>query len=609
MSRPRLAALTLTLAAAATFVALRATGSRSAPTSEPGHTLVRAAVTQVTPEVSRLTSSSTSTSNRGSYQLRYRAEQTLHLPADQGGTLAALLELRGRLVLDASAAECAMELSEVTVVDARLNGQRLVGTEAVAEAAVGQPVRARFDAAGAFSGLEVPAEVREAMQGVFQHLGATLQRAATEGDRQEATPIGTVTARYVRSEIGLLRHRGAYVQVRPTLSGLQAQATASGQTRFGTDGQGALLTVAHDEATRATADDGTVVMTDRLTLSLTREGDAAPVAGGAPGRAVAVGEVAPDADGERSLLVSAAGGMDAAELAQLLMAHGGAATLPDHATFLYRAAALLALDPEAARRLGPVYATLPAASGGRAVVLDLLAQVGTPAAQQTLVGILASEEARADPVYVLHVQRVAFVAEPGAEVVAFVEAFAATAPPALQAAASHALGAVAGHRARSGDAAAAVAMTQPLVDQLADPATRETALRGLGNAGLAAHANAIAALRADPEPRVRRAVASALRTHDTEATLALLLGLARDPDASVAAEAVRTLGDLTLDAAAFARLGTLASTVHEPLVLEDLVNVLATRADLAEARAVLAHLAVRTDLPSRLAARLRGLLG
>ncbi|MCK6574350.1 HEAT repeat domain-containing protein [Myxococcota bacterium] len=290
-----------------------------------------------------------------------------------------------------------------------------------------------------------------------------------------------------------------------------------------------------------------------------------------------------------------------------------AATLPDHARWLWRAVGLLRRSPELAATLPAAYAQMRPASPGRALVADLLAQAGTPEAQAALRAVLSGPAAQADPEYGLHLQRLSFVAEPTSETVAFARTQAAEAAPEQRGAARLALGAVAGAFCARGPSSACDDASGDLTAALGEARAageRATLLQALGNAGTATVEPLARAAMDDDAPEVRAAAALALRKRTSPAARAALLRLGRDPSPAVATTALSALRGQTLDADAVRAIASLADApLAHAGVAEHLALILAPHvATLPEARAALERLidGGRTTAAQR--ARLRALL-
>lgn len=556
----------------------------------------------------------------GRYALEFASEQTARV-ADLGEQgLSAALRLRGVVSIEGGeAGALSLRLSGAQVDAAHLSGRPLAGLQDVFAAADGAPVSARYDARGVFTGLDVPDAVREAGQGVFQQLAATLQGLTATGSHREATPLGTVRATGGVEGDTHVRRRDEYTSVTPSgIDRLTSLRVESGETRYTYDAAGRLDTLEHTEHTVGRRDDGVVVLDETLHITLRRLGDTtrddAPAV--TARRSVGVGGLAPDRDAERQMLATAANGLTPEALAQQLLAFASAASMPDHGGFLYRAAALLRLDPAAARAVGATFAQMPAASPGRTLVLDLLAQVNTDAAQAVLVELLESPEASEDPAYALHVQRAGLASDPGPAVVEFARTLADDPPEGLDTAAAYTLGAVAGNVARRGgadDRALGLALAEPLrarLDAAETPAERALALRALGNVGAPELLEDIDAFTHDAAPEVRQAAAAAMRRVDTPEGRGALVAMLGDASPDVAAEALRNLTDMQLTEVDLAGLAALAEVpALSDELAEMLVNAASFHRDSPAARQVLGRLGARAGVSGRLRARIEALLG
>jgi hypothetical protein len=386
-------------------------------------------------------------------------------------------------------------------------------------------------------------------------------------------------------------------------------------TRFSLDPGGRVVSVSHAERTRLLDAAGAELVLDNSTLELHRLDDATVASGGASGegRPVGIGEFAPDGRAEADLLRTAAAGLDVEHMTRMIRLHGAVGRVPDLSRFLFRAAALLRLEPTAAAALAGTYVELPPGAPGRGLVLDLLAQVGTEATQEALVGVLRSPAAQDDPRYDVHLQRVGFVPDPSPALVAFARELAANPPAGLEKATAFGLGAVAGQVARRGQSPEALALAEPLreaLDEAESPDARVEALRALGNAGLVEHFDALESHADAPEAGVRAAVAAAVRKHDTAEARALLVTLAADADREVALAAFEALNGHALGAPELAALAGLAKDVAlaEPVANALLTAVTPYRTG-AEGRRILAALATRADFSPATRARLEALGG
>ena len=567
----------------------------------------------------------------GRYDFQLQLAQQLNV-GEAGGVLSSALDLHGRLALrEGTRGEVLLWLVDAALDGATLGGRPVTGMDAVLSAALNQSVRLHYTPDGRFVGVDMPKTLPEAAQGVFQAIGATLQRGEPTSERTEETALGQVHASYTTVGADLARHRDKYASIHPSLPGIEraTMAAVESETRFRLDPDGTLAGMAHDEHTVGRKADGASLVDDRAHLDLAWAGPAGTPPAVSSVRPVAVGEIAPDANGDRATLVAAVDGLTPDMLVDMLLHRGNTPAMPDHSQFLWRALSLLHLRPEVALRLAQVYAEMPPGTPGRGLVLDLLAQTDTLEAQETLVAVLGSDGARRDPDYWVQFQRVGLARHPASELVEMVRntavATGADGADKMRAPAYYALGAVAGNLARHAQPAdldELQALAAPLFDALNtaetqdadDPAQakveRIMALRALGNAGLPETTEAVARSAKDPDSEVRRAAVAALRRVDTADGRAVLLRLTTDADPDVAGEAVRTLQDLTLDGDGYASLQALAGGDGlDTLVAEELVNTLSFHRAEPAARAALQALAARPELPGRLRARIEALLG
>lgn len=221
---------------------------------------------------------------------------------------------------------------------------------------------------------------------------------------------------------------------------------------------------------------------------------------------------------------------------------------------IVRAGAFLRLHPEANREIVARFRDPQATFKGRGFALDLLASAGDAPAQAAMREAIASEAARthADDLG-MYVQRFTLVAEPRPESATFLQQEYLRSRkddqlPAAQGAAAT-LGAVVNKLDRGGDRDAASAAHDLLRAELrdaTDPAMQRALLAGLGNAKRMEDVPEISALAGSTEPLVRAQVAGALRSMDSPEARQVLLGLAGDPDVSVATSVFASLKQQTL---------------------------------------------------------------
>ncbi len=267
-------------------------------------------------------------------------------------------------------------------------------------------------------------------------------------------------------------------------------------------------------------------------------------------RHVALDEVAPNPELKESLEAAAAGDIrfdDIADyIARLDLEHG----FPeDHSSFVVQAVAFLELHPERCRDLLPLFVS-DLTTGGRGLVLDLLAFAGHPTAQGVMVEALSSEVARAtDEEYTVLMQRISRVEEPTADTAAFAwSEFERVERKNERVATAYTVGAVV-RKLDDGEVSKSE-MYGGMLEALQtaeDPQRRTELLMALSNAGQPENVEVALRFAGDPSADVRRAAAMSLGRLDGQRANLTLASFARDDDEKVQRAALRTLRGHTLD--------------------------------------------------------------
>lgn len=308
-----------------------------------------------------------------------------------------------------------------------------------------------------------------------------------------------------------------------------------------------------------------------------------------------VGEVVLAADTGKRLLEDRAAGLTMEALVSDFGTWGNTGELPDHARWLWRAVGVLKLHPERAADLIPLFNAPGATSKGRVLLLDLLAAAGHHEAQEVLRELLESDEAKRDVQSAAMLQRAGMVTRPEPETVALVEGRLGTKGDAGIAAAFTAC-AMAGKLEAGGDHAQAARLSGHVRAELqreSDAERRVLLMRALGNSGLGDDRDAVLAQRSDVNPRVRAAVAMALRRDGSEEAARVLAQLVADGDSSVQRAA----------------LSTLATQVPSPQTVQQVIAVLFSgRLDLGSDPAVV-DLLSRAERSPQVTQALQLLLG
>jgi HEAT repeat protein len=281
--------------------------------------------------------------------------------------------------------------------------------------------------------------------------------------------------------------------------------------------------------------------------------------------------------------------------------------------WLVRSTALLELHPELIAEVAIRFEDEALGARGRLAVLDVLAATGGGEAQAALLRVLDSSAARHGEQRLTYLQRLVLVEDPSPETSrALRERHAqslASNDTDMAYAEAHVMGAMAGTLAARGERAEARATTDVLagaLDSAKTTAARAAYLSALGNAGDPAQIARIAKHAHDPEPAVRRSVASALRKTEEPEARATLMTLAADSDEDVQVAAIEALGHSPASPAEQRELGRLLEAPRLGGEAEGQVVTLLLRQGppSAEVRGSLEQLLAHTEDP-RLAARVR----
>lgn len=284
----------------------------------------------------------------------------------------------------------------------------------------------------------------------------------------------------------------------------------------------------------------------------------------------------------------------------------------DHNRWLWRATGLLTLRPELCDQFDALFQDPYLNHTVRAMILDLLTNVGHAQAQAALRRLLATDAARQGPGAAALYQRLALLDAPDAATLDLAESRFDTDEGPSRGPAAVVLGAVAGQRHRSGDLEGARRANEKLVSALraaGEPGERAALVLGLGNAGLEENVATLRALAEDEDSGVRGAVATALRKTATPEAEALLLDLLTDADPQVQLDASESLArqsvsDLTLRAVeARAASGAIALDA-----VPGVVTFLSAHLESEPGRAALRALLARDGLDPVMQQRIRGLL-
>jgi len=522
------------------------------------------------------------------YSLDWRSEQRVQPPmpgqkSGQTDTLQGSVRLSAELVLRSLGRKgesflLGASLENVREARLEISGQLSLDAATLKQTLTGHEVLLEVDANGALRSMhfdpKAPDLFKHQLQWLLTHAQPTLpsteaQRQAGHWEAVEPTSMGQARGTYevdAEQPLTVNRVRESYTKlyVADGQKGSLPQKLDS-SARFSFSEAGHLAGLNHRERLLVHDGAGAVLVDSAELLQLTlREVSrfTPPTDLGLAARTEErkPGVITVSAELEQRLLQQRAEGMTMELLVADLLGHAKGGLMPDMNRWLWRATGLLKLEPERCGELAAVFTRPELDSQARAVVLDLLAGAGHAQAQAVLRDLLETPAAQADQAnYALFLQRLGMVDAPTPETMEYLARKHATARAGqqepLRNASAYALGATVG-RLPVEDARAGT-YNRLLLEELGAASTsseRVTYLRSLGNAGRPENESAILSHVADADPRVRAAVAAALRTGDSPDSTQALLQLVRATERPVQAEALTALSDRYLDAAALASL-------------------------------------------------------
>jgi hypothetical protein len=501
------------------------------------------------------------------YQLDWRSQQSsaaLGTPLDGQFTVEGRLELRSHGLR-----------GDVYLLEAVLTAPQVVARAAGVDLLEGNPQAAlgvtraslEITPGGQIRSIGFASDAMPLWQDVASHLLAQLEvvlpsENRTDWQAVQSGPFGRGDVGYRRDGGGIARQRARYASLDalPEAPATAAQ-TVDGSGAIGVEG-GHLAAIDERETIRVTDTAGQVMVSGdaRLSLRLVSTGTftALPLAVAKRRRP---GERSTDVGDEHAALTARVDGMTPERLLEdvLILADGG---IPDWEAWLWRATALVRLEPELCPALAEAAISERLGIEAKGLIVDLLTGAGTAEAQAALRTILSSPQLHAEPRQRLAlVQRLSLLTRPEPETVEMARSLRASAVATGDVHAARAgafvLGNVAGNLARGGDTAAAAPLAAALAADLAratDPGDRAALITALGATDLPEHRDAIAAHASDPDVDVRYAVAAAMQRTPGDETDAALIASAGDADGAVQGVALRGLGERALNAAALDRL-------------------------------------------------------
>jgi hypothetical protein len=545
------------------------------------------------------------------------------------------MRIAGRLVLRSFGAQEGAYLLGVALADVRRHELRVLGADALADAAgaratfEGREAWVRIDDRGVVRSLyfkkDAPAVFRAVLSALVAWMQVTVPGdGAPAWDATEPGPNGIAHSRYQAggdTGLSLQRTRWAYERV-TTLPGGAADRQAvrsAGLVRLdpagvvgSLDDEETLVVEASDPSSPALRShtrfhaakvaEGTFEAPTAFTVDLALLDVVRP------------GEPAPDPGAHAEAVRQRADGMTLAALASSVASFAGGDTLEKG--WLQRATAFLTVHPEACAGLLSVFAQPGTRTPSRLLILDLLSAVDDPRAQAALRSALASPVARRDPsAFAAMEQRLGFVAHPDAASLAFLRSSFHSpvgGSEDVRYGAAYALGGAASALDRAGDKAGArrvVSELEGALERATTPEAKAAFLSALGNARMDGSVAQVTAYTRDADPDVRSAAAAALGRTPTRESRATLIAMIADDDADVGATALRALGTGPASGEELDRLAALVTDGRSASVnTASLVELLARHTDGgAPVRTMLEWLLAHDPTP-RDAARIRQLL-
>ncbi len=260
---------------------------------------------------------------------------------------------------------------------------------------------------------------------------------------------------------------------------------------------------------------------------------------------------------QRGVLMARLRGMTPESMLEDLFVFGTNGNIPNAMEWMWRATALLTLQPELCADV-VLFATDPEIEGeGHAFALQLLASVGHGEAQAALRDVLSLPNVRSDAEFDQLVQRGVLVPELDEDTVRFYEELADSSDTDVNLTASNVLATAADQALERGDTARSAEIADRLVQGFEAASTageREARLRVLGNAADPSLTAPLLAASEAPSPDLRGAAARGLRNQQGPEVTERLHTLALDEDVYVRRRALESMAERGMTAADWDRL-------------------------------------------------------
>lgn len=526
--------------------------------------------------------------------------------------VAGVIDLRASLSLrdDVRGRRTLLTVEEVQALTWTVDARAVEGGVARLE---GAQALVTWDARGAASAVEVPETTSAEVARLLRTLALSLQTpmGAADGAPLES-PYGRVRVHVSGSpQTGAAEWANAdYLSV----SGARDDSAVRGQGALRYTREAGLLVEAHYREELVVSDARSDLFSAELALDLMPHDGADPVHADPwpQGGLVGAAQVASSAAGRA--LEGRAAGLTFEQLLRDVVAQRDSGRMPEHERWLWRASGRLLLEPQHASTLGQACVDGTLEGPGRALALDLLANVGHPPAQAAVRQVLGHPTVVAGADYPTLLQHAVLIEAPEAATLSFFEERVASLAGLPRRAAVVTLGALVG-RARVVDPDLAAAHSEGLraaLESAQDPTDQRAVLMALGNARDTLAEPRIRERVASPGAGVRAAALRALGwlSGSADSRRLLVERALHDEDGGARSEA---LGALARLGATADELGQLAAAVRGGSVARADLGVLANFARrcalnqgqsdalLALIEALLAHPLLPRDLGHQLA--------
>jgi hypothetical protein len=376
----------------------------------------------------------------------------------------------------------------------------------------------------------------------------------------ERTALGDAHTSYFvtqtqRARVSIARTREQYTSLH--LGPIVPTAPSTSEAAFVLEG-GVLRTIALAEAVSGTTEAaGAYALGFTLRATLTSVGDVPEPETVAALQERLTRSSASMPIAERGALLARLRGMTPESMLQDLFVFGTDGEVPNAMEWMWRATALLTLQPELCADVVTFATDTAVEGGGHAFALQLLASVGHTEAQAALREVLSLPNVRSDSGFDQLVQRGVLVPELDEPTITFYETLAQSEDLAVNLTASNVLATAADQALARGDTERSAAIAARLVDGLesaGSPAEREARLRVLGNASDPSLFEPLLAASEASDPDLRGAAARGLRNQRGPEANDRLHALAVDEDVYVRRRALESMAERGMTASDWEQL-------------------------------------------------------